>query len=186
MINMTGTIVKRPVVTKLWIHVCVSEDRDEWNEEFKINCEKCSDDKSETPEAQAERIREQRCRGDSVVAFQGRQVQKTVNKVLRVRGKMLNGKSNGPADCFVVEMFSRYPTEVVYEVTHWFQKRFMGLSRVPEAWRFYVECFERNRMRNCKRSSLVSCDRVIECVLKVVFFDTGGHAARGKGTDRMA
>ena len=87
-----GKIVKRPVVTKLWINGRASEDRDEWNEEVKLHCEKCYDDKSETPEVQAERISEQRCRGDSVVAFQGRRVQITVNRVLRARGKMLKGK----------------------------------------------------------------------------------------------
>ena len=33
---------------------------------------------------------------------------------------------NGPADCLVVEMLSRLPTEMIYEVTHGFQKRFQG------------------------------------------------------------
>ena len=32
-------------------------------------------------------------------------------------------------------MLNRLPTEVVYEVTHWFQKRFSGISKAPEAWR---------------------------------------------------
>ena len=33
---------------------------------------------------------------------------------------------NGPADCLV--------TEMLYEVTHWFDKRFQGECRAPEAW----------------------------------------------------
>ena len=33
-------------------------------------------------------------------------------------GRCHVGKSNGPADCLVVEMLSRLPTEVIYEVTH--------------------------------------------------------------------
>ena len=41
---------------------------------------------------------------------------------------MLRGKSSGPADCLVVEMSSRLPTEVIFVVTHWFQKRFQGES----------------------------------------------------------
>ena len=123
------------MVTKLWVNGRATEDREEWNEEVGLHCEKCYDDKSETPEVQAERIREQRCRVDSAVAVQGRQVQITVNRVLRARGKMLSGKSNGPADCLVVEMLRRLPTVFIYEVTHWFQRRFLGTSSAPEAWR---------------------------------------------------
>ena len=48
---------------------------------------------------------------------------------------MLCGKSSGLADCLVVEMLSRLPTEVIYKVTHWFQKRFEGDCRAPEVWR---------------------------------------------------
>ena len=48
---------------------------------------------------------------------------------------MLSGKSNGLADCLVVEMLRRSPTVVIYEVTRWFQRRFLGTSRAPEAWR---------------------------------------------------
>ena len=130
-----GKVIKKLVVTKLSVNGRATEDRKEWNEEVRLHCEKCYDDKSETPEVQAERIREKRCRGDSVVAIQGRRVQITVNRVLRARGKMFSGKSNGPADCLVVEMLSRLPTVVIYEVTHWFQRRFVVTSRAPEAWR---------------------------------------------------
>ena len=135
-----GKVVKQPEITKQWVNGRATEDREEWCEEVRLHCEKCYDDKSETSEKQAERIRVQRCRGDSAVAIQGREVQITVNRVLRARGKMLRGKANGPADygpadCLVVEMLSRLPTEVIYEVTHWFQKRFQVGCRAPEAWR---------------------------------------------------
>ena len=97
-----GKVVKKLVVTKLCVNGRATEDREEWCEEFRLHCEKCYDDKSETSEKQAERIRVQRCRGDSAVAIQCRRVQITVTRVLRARGKMLRGKSNGPADCSVV------------------------------------------------------------------------------------
>ena len=59
----------------------------------------------------------------------------TVDKVLRVRGKMLRNKPNGPADGLVTEMLQCPPTETVNEVTHWFDKRFKGECRAPEAWK---------------------------------------------------
>ena len=34
-----------------------SEDREEWTEEVRAHCGRCYDDKTETPEVQAERIR---------------------------------------------------------------------------------------------------------------------------------
>ena len=104
-------------------------------EEVRLHCEKCYDDKSETSEKQVERIRAQKCRGDSAVAIQGRRVQITVNRELHARGKMLHGKSNGPADFLVVEMLSRLPTEVIHVVTHRFPKRFQEDCRAPEARR---------------------------------------------------
>ena len=47
-----------------------------------------------------------------------------VDRVLRARRKMLWNKANGPADCLVTEMLQCLPTETVYEVAHWFDKRF--------------------------------------------------------------
>ena len=96
--------------------------------------EKCCDDKTETSEVQAERIRPQRSRGDSLVALLGRQTQITVDRVLRARGKMMKNKANGPADCLVTKMLQCLPTETVFEVAHWFGKRFQGECRAPEAW----------------------------------------------------
>ena len=103
--------MQRPVVTKLWVNRRASEDRDEWAEEVRNQCEKCCDDKIETPESQAERIRDQRCRGDSLVALQGRRTQIRINKVLRARGKMMKNKANGPADRLVTEMLQWLPME---------------------------------------------------------------------------
>ena len=123
------------VITKLWVNRRASEDRDEWTEEVKAHCERCYDYKAETLEVQAERIRRQTISGDRRVALQGRRVTITVDKVLRARGNMLRNKANGPADCLVAETLQCQPTETVYEVTHWFDKRFKGECRAPEAWK---------------------------------------------------
>ena len=72
--------------------------------------QRCYDNKTETPEVQAERIRRQRISGDRRVALQGRRGTSTVDKVLRARGKMLRNKANGPADCLLTEMLQRLPT----------------------------------------------------------------------------
>ena len=124
-----GQVINRPVVTKLWVNGRVSEDRDEQTEEVRARCERCYDDKEETSEVQAERIRRQRRSGDRRVAQQGRRVMNTVDKVLRARGKMLRNKANGPADCLVTELPRCHLTETDYEVAHWFDKR------APEAWK---------------------------------------------------
>ena len=84
------------------------------------------DDKAETSEVQAERIRHQRSGGDSLVALQGRQIHFSVDRVIRVRGKMMKNRANGPADCLVTEMLQCLTTETVFEVAHWFDKRFKG------------------------------------------------------------
>ena len=106
-----GNIVQRPVVTKL--------------------CEKCYDYKIEMSEVQAERVRYQRGRGDSLITRQGRRIRITIDSVLRARGKMMKSKANGPADCLVTEMLQVLPMETVYEVTHWFR----GECRAPGAWK---------------------------------------------------
>ena len=69
-------------------------------------------------------MRSQRVSGDRRVALQGRRIQITVDKVLLARGKMMRNKANGPADCLVAEMLRCLPTETVYEVAYWFDKRF--------------------------------------------------------------
>ena len=115
----------RDLVTKLWINGRASEDRDEWTEEVRVHCEKCYDDKMETSEVQAERIRHQRSRADSLAVHQGRHFQITVDRVLRAWGKMMKNKANGPADCLVTEMLQCLPMD----------KQFKGECRVPEAWK---------------------------------------------------
>ena len=60
-------VIDRPVVTKLWVNGRASEDRDE----FRAHCQRCYDDKAETPDVQAERIRLQRVSGDRRVAYRG-------------------------------------------------------------------------------------------------------------------
>ena len=81
---------------------------------MRAHCEKCCDDKIETPEVWAERIRDQRCRGHSLVALQGSCEHEE------------NDEEQGQADCLVTEMLQCLPMEAVYWVTHWFEKRFMG------------------------------------------------------------
>ena len=124
----------RPVVTKLWIDGRASEDRDEWTEEARAHCERCYDDKAETPEVQAEKNPRQKVSGDGRAAHQGHRTQITVNRVLR-RGKMMKNKANGHADCCMTEMLQFLPTVTVYEVAHRFDKRLKGECRTPEAWK---------------------------------------------------
>ena len=42
-------VMNRLVVTKLWVNGRAREDRDEWTEVFRAHCERCYDDKAETP-----------------------------------------------------------------------------------------------------------------------------------------
>ena len=84
---------------------------------------------------QAERIRRQRTSGDRRVALQEREVTITVDRVLRGTSRVPRNKAIGPADRLVTEMLQCLPTETAYEVTHWFDKRFKGECRAPEAWK---------------------------------------------------
>ena len=113
-----GTVIHRPAVTKLWVNGRASEDRDEWTEEVRARCVKCYDDKMETSELQAERIRYQKQSWRLLGALQGRRIRITIDRVLRARGKMMKNKANGPADCLVTEMLQCLLVETVYEVTH--------------------------------------------------------------------
>ena len=91
-----GTVVKKPVVTKLWVNGRATENREEWCEEVRLHCERSFDGKSETSEKQAERIRVQRCRSDCAVAIQGRRVQITVNRFVRAgRSYVANPRQGG-------------------------------------------------------------------------------------------
>ena len=44
-------------------------------------------------------------------------------------------RGGGEGRCLVTEMLQCFPTETVYEVSHWFDKRFKGESLAPEAWK---------------------------------------------------
>ena len=113
---------------RLWINGRVSEDREEWMEEVKAHCERCYDDKDETSQMQEERIQEQRLRGDCLEAWTGKEVQITVDRVLRARPKMMKNKANGPSDCWVADMLQELPMESVYEIAPWFEKRSRRMS----------------------------------------------------------
>ena len=89
-------MINRLVVTELWVFRA-SEDRDDWTEEVRAHRERCYDDKTETLDVQAERIRRQRISGDGRVVLQGRRVTITVDTVLRARGKMLRKRGKGGA-----------------------------------------------------------------------------------------
>ena len=100
-----GKVVRRPVVTKLWINGRASEDRDEWTEEVRAHCEKCFDDKTEMSEVQAERIRYLELSLRQLGRSPGQTyTDHSRDRVLRARGKMMKNKANGPADCLVTEM----------------------------------------------------------------------------------
>ena len=106
---------------------------DDWTEEVRAHCERCYDDKAETPEVLAGKIQPQRIFFDRQEALQVHRVTMTVDRVLWARGKMLRNKVNGPDDCLVTEMLQCLPTAIVYEVAHWFDKRFKGECHAQEA-----------------------------------------------------
>ena len=58
---------------------------------------------------EAERIQEQRCRVDSLVALRGRRVGITTDRALRARGKLMKKNANGPSDRLATEMCKTYP-----------------------------------------------------------------------------
>ena len=69
---------------------------------------------------------------------------------------MLRNKANGPAECLVIEMLQCLPTETVYEVTHWFDKRFKGECRALEAWKVLRLVFLKKPDGKLENSSVVS------------------------------
>ena len=64
--------VQWPVVKRFSINGKASEDREEWMEEVKAHCERCYD--------------------DCLEAWSGRKVEITIDRVLKVRGKMMKKK----------------------------------------------------------------------------------------------
>ena len=107
-----------------------------------------------------------------MVALRGGRIRITVDRALRAREKMMKNKANGPVDCLVTEMLQCLPMETVYEVTHWFEKRFNRLVflKKPDA---KLE----KRVRGFHAIALLIC------VLQVVHDGSGGIAARGEGSD---
>ena len=71
------------------------------------HCKKCYEDKDETSQVQAERIRHQLGRVDSLVAWKGRKVEITVDGVLRARERMMKNNARGPSDCLATEMLQQ-------------------------------------------------------------------------------
>ena len=93
------------------------------------------------------------------VCLQGRRMQIAVNRVLRARGKMVCGKCKGPADCLIVEMLNRLPTEVICEVTHRFRIscRFLKAQETWWIWRLvFLWSSSRSLMQDWRRASVVS------------------------------
>ena len=61
-------------------------------------------------------------------------------------GKMLRNKANGPADCMVTEKLQWFLTETMYEVAHWFDKRFpMSMSGPRCVDNFTIGVFQEAR-----------------------------------------
>ena len=97
-----------------------------------------------------------------MVALQGRRKKITVDKVLRVRGKMMTNRSNGPADCSVIEMLQCLPMETVY----WFDKRSKGECRAPEAWDNSPPGISQEARRQVRqRATWIPCGRASGCSL---------------------
>ena len=125
-------IVQRSVVKKLWVAVRSSEDREEKIEEV-CHYDRCYDDRDETAEVKAERTREKRRRGDSLVVWKGRKEEITVDRVLRALEKMMKNKASGPSVCLVTEMLRKLPMESVYEIIHRFGSLTVGISQQTNA-----------------------------------------------------
>ena len=92
-------MINRLVIPKLWVNGRVVEDGDEWTEEVRGYYDRFYEDKDETSEVKAERIRGQRRSVHRRVVLQERQLMITVDKVLRAPGKMFRNNATGPADC---------------------------------------------------------------------------------------
>ena len=60
-------------------------------------------------------------------------------------------KANGLADCLVTEMLQRLPVKSVYEVTHWFEKRFKGECRAQRRGKSFDWCFSKSQTPGLKR-----------------------------------
>ena len=77
-------------------------------------------------------------RGEEVTVRDKAEV--TVDWVMRARGKNMKEKAHGPGDCLVSEILWELQMKIVYEITHWFGKRFRGECRARQLGRFFVWC----------------------------------------------
>ena len=107
-------------------------------------------------EAAAERIPDQRRRGDSFCSS-GSKLLPTGSFVPERNDD--ENKAQGPRDCLVTEMMQQLSTEAV------------------------SGCSQKNQRQILKRISRIPCGRAAECVRKVVYDVSGGRVARGEGAD---
>ena len=112
-----------------------------------------SEDREEWVEVKAEEIQDQRHSGDCLMAWTGRKIEIIVDRVLRARGKMKH-EATGPRDCLVTGMLQELPMESVFEITHWFKKRFRGNVGTQRRGTFYVWCSSRSLMRSWRAESI--------------------------------
>ena len=99
---------------------------------------------------------------------------------------MLRNKANGLADCLVTEMLQCLPTQTVYEVAHWFDKRFKRECGAQEAWKILRLVFlKKPDAKLEKRPTWVPCDNTAECVQPLVYDRLGASTPRGKRARRM-
>ena len=85
-------------------------------------------------------------------------------------------EANGPADCLVTKMLQCLPSETVYEVTHWFNKRFQWECWVPEAWIRLQRCSGDRRVALQGRRVTITVDKVLRARGKMLRNKSNGPA----------
>ena len=81
-------------------------------------------------------------------------------------------------------MLQCLPLETLYEVTHWFEKRFRGDCQAPDARKLQRLVFHRKPDASLeKRATWNPYDRTVECVLQMVHDGSGGPASCREGAD---
>ena len=82
-------------------------------------------------------------------------------------------------------MLQCLPTETVYEVTHWFDKRSEGECRAPEAWKIQRLVFLKKPDARLDKGLRGFRAIALLCVLQMVHDCSGGSTTRGAGTGRV-
>ena len=91
---------------------------------------------------------------------------------------MRKNKANGPAECLVTEMLQWLPTETVYEVAHWFEKRFRGECQALEAWTILRLVFLKNLDAKLEKGTTwLPCNHPSKRIFKMVHNGAGGSVA---------